>query len=519
MRRNRRKTLQRFTSSISKLDIFSCSATQCIMKKLLALLLTILLPALHFAQANTANQSLVLTDVTVIDMAGAPPKSDQTVIITSDRIVALGKSSEIVVPQNAFVVEATGKFLIPGLWDMHIHTVYDKADDTEKTLLPLFIANGITGIRNMGSINSLEQINKWRKASAKGKLTAPYLVTGQQIDGFGGIDVPFVYRVKSESEARATVRRIKREGFDFVKVYSRLSREAYFAVADEAKGLGIPLAGHVPTAVNNGEASDSGHKSIEHLEGMLFSVSSNESRIRREWLEYEAKIAALNGKPAPPELEAQQFRLITDSIDTYDAEKATRLYARFVQNGTYHCPTLVIHQAWGSLSNPAFFNDARLRYVPTRQSKSVNTYLDAARSWSAERKAITEQLFQYRLRMVGEMNRAGVKLLAGTDTAYGYPVGGFALHDELTLFVQAGLSPLEALQTATTNPAKFLGLGKSLGTIEAGKLADLVLLDANPLDDINNTKKIFAVVINGRYMSKGALQKMLASASRSAKKR
>jgi imidazolonepropionase-like amidohydrolase len=479
------------------------------MKVFLALLLTLLISALLFAQARKAHQSLVLTHVTVIDMTGVPPKSDQTVIITSDRIVALGKSGEVVVPQNASVVEATGKFLIPGLWDMHIHTVYDKADDTESALLPLFIVNGITGIRNMGSINSLDQVNKWRQASTDGKLIAPRLVAGQQIDGFGGINVPFVYRVKSESEARAAVRRIKREGFDFVKVYSRLSREAYFAVADEAKRLGIPFAGHVPPAVDSGEASDIGQKSIEHLEGMLFSVSADESRIRREWLEYEAKTAALNGKPAPSEVAVQQFRLVTEGIDTYDAEKAARLYARFVQNGTYHCPTLVIHQAWGSLSNPAFFNDARLRYVPTRQRHSVNTYLDAARSWSAEKKAVTEQLFRYRLRLVEEMNRAGVKLLAGTDTAYGYPVGGFALHDELKLFVHAGLSSLEALQTATINPARFLGLGKSLGTIEAGKVADLVLLDANPLDDIGNTRKILAVIANGRYFPKEELQEIL----------
>jgi len=133
------------------------------MKTSLALLLSVLLSALLFAQARTAHQSLVLTHVTVIDMTGVPPKSDQTVIITSDRIVALGNSSEVVVPQNASVVEATGKFLIPGLWDMHIHTVYEKAADTESALLPLFIANGITGIRNMGSINSLDQVNKWRR--------------------------------------------------------------------------------------------------------------------------------------------------------------------------------------------------------------------------------------------------------------------------------------------------------------------------------------------------------------------
>ena len=167
-------------------------------------------------------------------------------------------------------------------------------------------------------------------------------------------------------------------------------------------------------------------------------------------------------------------------MDTYDAAKATSLYKTFVVNETYHRPTLVIHRAWGSLSNPAFFNDALLRYVPKRQRQSVNTYLDASRSWSSERKAVTKRLYKYRLRMVGEMNRAGVKLLAGTDTAYGYPVAGFALHDELALFVQAGLSAMEAFQPATINPAKFFGIETELGTIEKGKLADLILLDAEP---------------------------------------
>ncbi len=133
---------------------------------------------------------------------------------------------------------------------------------------------------------------------------------------------------------------------------------------------------------------------------------------------------------------------------------------------------MVIHRAWGSLSNRAVFNDGSLRDVPKRQRQSANTYLQAARSWSTEQKAIAERRYKYRLRMVGEMNSAGVKLLAGTDTAYGYPVAGFALHDELALFVQAGLSPMEALQTATTNPAKFFGKKTELGTIEKGKLAD-----------------------------------------------
>ncbi|HKE55320.1 MAG TPA: amidohydrolase family protein [Pyrinomonadaceae bacterium] len=478
------------------------------MRNILALILTLFLLTVLSAQTTPLSQSLVLTHVTVIDMTGTPAKPDQTVVITNGHILTLGKSGELSLPQNSQIIDASGKFLIPGLWDMHAHTVYERADDTEKTLLPLFIVNGVTGIRNPGSINSLDQINRWRKAAAEGKLIAPRIVIGQQVDGVGGDTASFVYRVKGETEARAAVDRIKREGFDFVKVYSRLSRSEYFAIVDEAKRLGIPFEGHVPLAVNDGEASDAGQKSIEHLEGMQVSVSSDEVRIRKEWLGYEAKLKALNGKPAPPELEEQQFRLVAESMNTYDAEKADRLYTLFARNGTYHCPTLVIHQAWGSLLNPAFFNDPRLRYLPKRQRR-VNFYTDPARSWSAERKTLVQRLYAYRLRMVGEMNRAKVKLLAGTDTSSGYPVAGFALHDELALLVQAGLSPVEALQTATINAAEFLGLKESLGTIEAGKLADLVLLDANPLADINNTRKIFAVIANGRYLPKEELQKII----------
>ncbi len=262
------------------------------------------------------------------------------------------------------------------------------------------------------------------------------------------MNVSFVYRVKTEAEARAAVQRIKREGFDFIKVYGRLSRAAFFAATDEASRIGIPFAGHVPTSVNDGEASETGQKSIKHLEGMLVATSSDEVRIRKGWLEYEARVSALNGRPVPSELEDENFKFMSDSLNTFDEEKAGQLYALFVRNGTYHCPTLVIHQAWGSLNQPAFFEDPRLRYVPVKQRKSVNFYLDAARSWTAERKAITERLLEYRMRMVRDMQRAGIELLAGTDTAYGYPVAGFALHDELGLFVRAGLAPMDALKTA-----------------------------------------------------------------------
>ena len=483
--------------------------------RLLALAVLVLISANPAAIA--AEPRLVLTHVTVIDMTGAPPKPDMTVIIEGQKIISVTSSKETTAPRDAVFVDASGKYLIPGLWDMHLHTVYGSAKDTGSTLFPLLVANGITGIRNPGSLFSISQINRWRQLIADGALPGPRIFIGQQVDGPGGPSVSFVYRVKTESQARAAVQRIKREGFDFVKVYSRLSRAAFFAAADEARRIGIPFAGHVPTSVNDGEASDAGQKSIEHLEGMLVSTSSDEERIRKGWLEYEAKVAALNGRTVPTELEDENFKFVSASLDTFDEEKARRLYAVFVRNGTYHCSTLVIHQAWGSLRHPEFFEDPRLRYVPLKLRKSANFYLEPSRTWSAERKAITERLFQYRLRMVAEMRRAGVELLAGTDTAFGYPVAGFALHDELGLFVQAGLTPMEALKTATYNPAKYFGLLNSLGTVEPGKIADLVLLNANPLDDIGNTKKIEAVIVNGRYLSRKQLDQLLVDVEAAAK--
>lgn len=444
-------------------------------------------------------------------MTGSAPKPDVSVVVTGNRIAALGKAGEVSVPEDARVVDATGKFLIPGLWDMHAHTVYDKAGDVERTLLPLFVVNGVTGIRNMGSSVALEQLKRWRRSAVDGNLLAPRVVIGQQVDGVGGPEVSFVYRVKNESEARAAVRRIKREGFDFVKVYGRLSREMYFAVAEEARRQGVPFAGHVPPSVSLSEASDAGQKSIEHLYDILTDASTDEARLRKAWVEREAKILALNGRAVPPELEEQEFSLLAEALDTYSEEKAARLFALLARNGTYECPTLVIHRTWASLAAPALLDDPRLRYVPVRQRRSVGPYLDAARAWSSERKAFVERLYQARLRLVGAMRRAGVEFLAGTDTAYGYPVAGFALHDELGLYVQAGMTPMEALRTATYNPARYLGLLDSLGTVEQGKIADLLLLDANPLENITNTQRINAVILDGRYLPKETLERALAS--------
>ena len=193
--------------------------------RLLALAVLVLISANPSAIATEPR--LALTHLTVIDMTGAPPKPDMTVIIEGQKIISIASSTETPAPRDAVIVDASGKYLIPGLWDMHLHTVYGSAKDTESTLFPLLVANGITGIRNPGSLFSITQINRWRGLIADGVLIGPRIFIGQQVDGPGGQNVSFVYRVKTESQARAAVQRIKREGFDFVKVYSRLSRAAF----------------------------------------------------------------------------------------------------------------------------------------------------------------------------------------------------------------------------------------------------------------------------------------------------
>ena len=232
------------------------------MKKIILLpLLVLAVLVLDLTSSSTQLKPLVFTHVTIIDVTGAPAKSDMTVAITGNRITELGPSTDMRVPQGAQVVDATGKFLIPGLWDMHVHWYrYDKA------FLQLFPINGVTGVRVMwGGPTHFE----WRKEIEEGALLGPRMsIAGNILDGPRPI-WPGSMAISNEAEARQAVFSTKQQGYDFVKVYSLLSRDAYFAIADEAKKQRIPFAGHVPQLVTVAEASDAGQKSVEHLTGIL----------------------------------------------------------------------------------------------------------------------------------------------------------------------------------------------------------------------------------------------------------
>jgi cytosine/adenosine deaminase-related metal-dependent hydrolase/predicted negative regulator of RcsB-dependent stress response len=441
-----------------------------------------------------SDRSLVIRDVSLIDGTGAPLQTEMTIVIHGNHIEAIGKSSKVHIPQAAQVIDGRGKFLIPGLWDMHVHW-----NDTP--YLPLFLANGVTGIRLMWGF---PEHWVWRQKIVDKLMTGPRLSIASGIFD-GPIPIwPGSISVKDAQEAREAVDLARKTGADFIKVYTLLPRDAYFAIANETKKLGIPFAGHVPYSVTEIEASEAGQKSIEHLTGMLLAASTREDEFRKEYND-----AGQKGFEGLKEIGKKR---IVEILDSYSDEKAARVFSAFKKNGTWQCPTLTVLRSFGYLNDPTFTNDPRLKYMPPSIRDYWNPKSDFRLSDRTDQDyENSRRSYQKSLQIVDAMNQAGVRILAGTDTLNPYCFPGFSLHDELVLLTQAGLTHMQALQTATRNAAEYLGQLDSLGTIEPHKLADLVLLSANPLVDIHNTTAIEAVVSDGNYFSKADLTKMLSN--------
>ena len=440
-------------------------------------------------RSGSPNSLTYITHVTVIDTETGAENTDQTVTVAGDRITAVQASSSEQPAAGAQVIDGSGKFLIPGLWDMHVHGA---SDERAGWSYPLYIANGVTGVRDMwGPSNA----HKFRAHLERHETIAPHLYLASPIvDGS-----PPVWRgsvvVTNASQARKFVDEQKRNGADFIKVYNNLNRDSYFAIADESKRQEIPFAGHVPLAVSAWEASASGQRTIEHLRALPLAVSTREDELRR---------AAASGSYRERNAGALW------ALQSYSQSKADRLFQEFKKNQTWQVPTLTVLRATGMLTDPQFTRDARLHYVPYQDRQQWNASADFRfRDWTAADFLQARQLFQEEQKLVGAMFRAGVPMLAGTDTMNPYCFPGFSLHDELALLVESGVTPLGALQMATRNPAIFMNATDRYGSIASGKIADLVLLDADPLQDIRNTTKIRAVFLAGRLFDRAGLDHLL----------
>jgi Amidohydrolase family len=461
------------------------------------LLLAFALSTFALSSAVAAAQSIpapemVIRDVTVVNVATGEELHERTVHIQGSRIVSVGPSQQNG-PPTQDAIDAHGGYLIPGLWDMHIHI-----HDTEE--LPLYVANGVTGVRLMAG----DQKSAALRAELSRVTPSPEIDLASAIVDGSSPMWPGSIVVKNPADARKAVDEIKAGGADFIKVYDGIPRSAYFALADQAKRQHIDFEGHVPFAVSAQEASAAGQRSIEHLTGIALACSSDQ----------ESLMGAMERAPYFRDRLAVQ----AEGYRTFDSKKCTALFAQFRANNTWQVPTLTVLRMWGRLDDRKFTSDPRLTYI---DHKSRDGWLDRTmpqqRRWNSMIFQMARGIFSIDEQMVANLYRAGVPLMAGTDAMNPYCFPGFSLHDELSLLVASGLTPLAALQAATLNPARFLGRTAEFGSIEPGKTANLVLLSADPLADIHNTTQIEAVWLRGQYFDRNALDGILEHAKQAAK--
>ena len=439
--------------------------------------------ALAFAAMPACAQSTIaITRVSVIDGTDSTPRVNQTVILQDNRIQSVGPATSARVPAGARVVDGRGRFLVPGFWDMHVHTAITGGRD----LLALYVANGVTGVRDMaGEWNTL---STWRREIARGELVGPRMIlSGPYLEG-GDVPIPHL-KARNPAEARAGVDSLVALGVDFIKVHSQLTAESYFAIARRARERGIAFGGHVPRAVGSAAASDSGQKSIEHL------------------LAIPAECTPADSVALAPRFAVQS------ALGRCSSDDLTPLYQKFVRNETYVTPTFTAQVEVAYWPTRALPGDSLAHYLPKTVRDFVAQIFPMPDSIPPNADSVGRAMLERRMRQVAVMQRAGVHILTGTDAPLRNSPPGFGLHEEFRLLARGGVTPFEILRAATLEPARYLGMLDSAGTVAAGKLADLVLLDANPLVDIGNTTRISAVIANGRVFAGRDRERLLHAAT------
>jgi imidazolonepropionase-like amidohydrolase len=421
-------------------------------------LLSVVAIVIATASVLPQTRALAITRVSIVDVVDGRILQNSTVTIRGKTIANITQNGAP--PRDAQVVDGQGRFLIPGLWDMHAHM-----EMTGEPWLQLYVANGVIGIRDMGS--SLEFILNLREATSSGRVLGPRIfAAGPILDDAPG-DWPFRMRVKTAEDGRAAVQLLKRRGVDLIKVHDHTPRQAFVAIAEEARRENLPLAGHIPIGLTAEQVIDAGQRDIEHLSNLAL------------W------------RPC-------------SGGQKYSPEACRPFFEMLARRDVWSTPTLVAMSEIATIGTPASAVSAdRLVYA----SKSLRAM------WAGNQSISTPGAAQFLKAnaevaavVTKDMANAGVGILAGCDSM----IAGFCVHDELAAMVHGGMTPLAALQTATLNPARYFGLQRTAGSVASGHSADLVLLDASPLADITNVGRIRAVVVAGRFLDRAELDKLLA---------
>ena len=454
--------------------------------------------------AQSQSGKTIFYNATVIDVQAGQLLKHREVIVSQGKILAVQPLSKKSVHKGARFIDAKGKYLVPGFWDMHTHVL---VDNNFQWQAPLLLANGIIGIREMWG-RDIRLAFSLKSEMQKGSVpyfhfTAPgHIIDGKKVFWPGQLSAPDTFTAVRLVDSLIGAK------VDFIKIYSYLEPPVFEAIAKRCQERGIPFAGHVPHKVWVSQAAKEGMASMEHLYGFLIEASTDpDSAMKFRWKSSDNFEQGISTR-----LRIEKARAGEQFMLDHFSERRMRELARVLKDkGTYVVPTIVTNRGKYFSNDSSFTNDVRMSYLAegTRSywKETVKTDLQnyASEDWQNFRKR-----YEIEKKMVKILADENVNILAGTDFDNPFAFPGFSLHDELALYVEFGMKPLEALRSATINPVRYLKMTDSLGSIEKGKRADFVLLNGNPLTNISNTKNIFALMSNGKLYTAGELERMKA---------
>jgi len=451
---------------------------------------------------------IIFQNITVIDAKNGLQEG-MSVLVKDNRIIKVGKVANMAPTGAKQIVVGTGKYLIPGLWDAHVHLAFE--EELTPAMFRLFLAHGITSIRDTGG--QLHLVLPEREKARKDPQNSPrVMVAGPLLDG-----VPTVYDgstpanphlgigAGTAAEAAKNAEEMIAAKVDLLKAYEMLTPDAFKTILAKGKEAGIPVTGHVPLSMDVVEASDAGMSSMEHMRNLEFACSSDWEELlkKRQQLLFEGKNE--KGSKLRGNIHKAQR---SHAVANQDAARRTEVLKHLADNGTWQIPTFAIMTAF---SERFFLRSDWLQSFTFLPNKVSTQWTKGAVAFDKEvpKDPASGAYANWMFDMVGHMQTAGVEIMAGTDCPIFYLTPGYSLHEELALLVKAGMTPLQAIEAATTKPAEYFKMEKELGLIQTGYFADLVMLDANPLEDIRNTLKINAVVRDGKLHNRADLDVLL----------
>lgn len=457
-------------------------------------------------QVTISKNAFVIKNISIIDPIDGF-QSFKHVVVEHDLIAMILDKNYKFLANEDKIIDGSGKFLIPGLWDAHVHFSYDK--NLTSSMPRLFLAHGITSVRDTGG--PIDYVLKAKEFSLNEPMKSPNIfIAGPLIDGS-----PNVYNDSSPSfpllsienqdiiDIESNTMGLIDKGIDFLKAYEMLNENQFLAITKIARKQNLKVTGHIPLSMNLFSAVNSGLNGMEHLRNLELSIASNAEELYEERIQMLKNPNGLLGSTLRSSIHSKQRMSAIDSVDNNKFEEAANLLA---SKNVWQTPTLILYRSYAQKShlNPSFLLE--LNKLPQQVKQKWSNEI-AASDTIIDKSSV--RYSNWIVDAVSKLHKNNVPFMAGTDTPIGYLIPGRSLHRELEILVESGLSNLEAIKTATVNPATFFGIENKVGRIKNGFMADLLILNSNPLNNISNTQNIHAVIKNGHFLSRKSLDSLL----------